>query len=173
MPWKWIGEIFYRRKSAPSCSAIRRLSGRSSRTEEQRVQVRRIATLGKSGGTLDYVTAWFIEAGKYIQKGAARIGFVATNSITQGEQVAQLWPLLFERCGPGDRLRASHLRLGLGRARQGPRARRHYRDSMSGIASGQGNACSAIPTSTANRKKPNTPRSRRICSTPADSPIRI
>ena len=27
-----------------------------------------------------------------------RIGFVATNSITQGEQVAQLWPLLFERC---------------------------------------------------------------------------
>ncbi|MCY3690341.1 MAG: class I SAM-dependent DNA methyltransferase, partial [Gammaproteobacteria bacterium] len=27
------------------------------------------------------------------------IGFVATNSITQGEQVAQLWPVLFERCG--------------------------------------------------------------------------
>ena len=26
-----------------------------------------------------------------------RIGFVATNSITQGEQVAQLWPILFER----------------------------------------------------------------------------
>jgi len=28
-----------------------------------------------------------------------RIGFVATNSITQGEQVAQLWPLLFDRFG--------------------------------------------------------------------------
>ncbi|MCA3592140.1 MAG: hypothetical protein IOC94_11580, partial [Methylocystis sp.] len=28
-----------------------------------------------------------------------RIAFVATNSITQGEQVAQLWPLLFERYG--------------------------------------------------------------------------
>jgi hypothetical protein len=28
---------------------------------------------------------------------APRIGFVATNSITQGEQVAQLWPLLFDR----------------------------------------------------------------------------
>ena len=27
-----------------------------------------------------------------------RIGFVATNSITQGEQVAQLWPVLFDRC---------------------------------------------------------------------------
>ena len=27
-----------------------------------------------------------------------RIAFVATNSITQGEQVAQLWPVLFDRC---------------------------------------------------------------------------
>ena len=73
--------------------------GAKFQTEQQRAQVRRIAALGKSGGTLDYVTAWFIGAGKYVQKGSARIGFVATNSITQGEQVAQLWPLLFERCG--------------------------------------------------------------------------
>ena len=49
------------------------------------------------GGTLDYVTAWFIRAGRYVQRGLARIGFVATNSITQGEQVAQLWPILFTR----------------------------------------------------------------------------
>ena len=28
---------------------------------------------------------------------APRIGFVSTNSITQGEQVAQLWPILFDR----------------------------------------------------------------------------
>ncbi len=63
----------------------------------QREQVRNIAALGRSGGTLDYVTAWFIKAGEYIQQSAARIGFVATNSITQGEQVAQLWPLLFDR----------------------------------------------------------------------------
>ena len=33
-----------------------------------------------------------------MQQGAAQIGFVATNSITQGEQVAQLWPILFDRC---------------------------------------------------------------------------
>ena len=59
--------------------------------------MRRIAALGKTGGTLDYVTAWFIKAGEYVQTGRARIGFVATNSITQGEQVAQLWPILFTR----------------------------------------------------------------------------
>lgn len=65
---------------------------------EQRAQVRRIAALGKTGGTLDYVSAWFILAGRYAGQGSARIGFVSTNSITQGEQVAQLWPILFEKC---------------------------------------------------------------------------
>ena len=64
-----------------------------------RAQVRRIADLGGSGGTLDYVTAWFMKAGEYARGTGIRIGFVATNSITQGEQVAQLWPILFNRCG--------------------------------------------------------------------------
>jgi hypothetical protein len=73
--------------------------GAKYQSEKQRAQVRRVAGLGGSGGTLDYVTAWFLVAGSYVQKGNAAIGFVATNSITQGEQVAQLWPLLFNRCG--------------------------------------------------------------------------
>ena len=72
--------------------------GAKFQTPAQRAQVRQIADLGKSGGTLDYVTAWFIRAGEYLQRSATRIGFVATNSITQGEQAAQLWPLIFERC---------------------------------------------------------------------------
>ena len=78
--------------------------GAKFQSPEQRAQVRRVAALGGSGGTLDYVTAWFIRAGDYVRRaqppdGARppRIGFVATNSITQGEQVAQLWPLLFDR----------------------------------------------------------------------------
>ena len=71
--------------------------GAKFQSSEQREQVRNIAALGNSGGTLDYVTAWFIKAGEYVQNSEARIGFVATNSITQGEQVAQLWPILFER----------------------------------------------------------------------------
>ena len=74
--------------------------GSKFQSPEQRAQVRRVAALGGSGGTLDYVAAWFIRAGDYVRRvqpgdGAPppRIGFVATNSITQGEQVAQLWPL--------------------------------------------------------------------------------
>ena len=72
--------------------------GAKYQTVVQRAQVRKVAALGKSGGTLDYVAAWFIKAGKYVQDSDARIGFVATNSITQGVQVAQLWPVLFDRC---------------------------------------------------------------------------
>ena len=78
--------------------------GAKYQSPEQRAQVRRVAALGGSGGTLDYVTPWFISAGDYVRRaqppdGARppRIGFVATNSITQGEQVAQLWPLLLDR----------------------------------------------------------------------------
>jgi hypothetical protein len=74
--------------------------GAKYQTELQRTQVRRIAGLGGSGGTLDYVAAWFIKAGQCcLNNPELQVGFVATNSITQGEQVAQLWPLLFERCG--------------------------------------------------------------------------
>ena len=133
--------------------------GAKFQTDIQRKQVRDIAKLGGSGGTLDFVCAWFLKAGAYVtaaarssapslslprtaktiqantdlissalslslprtagegtatleqlplppQRGrvgvgergsAPRIGFVSTNSITQGEQVAQLWPLLFDR----------------------------------------------------------------------------
>ena len=66
--------------------------GAREQTSEQRAQVRRIT----GSGILDYVTPWFVMAGNYIVK-QTRIGFVATNSITQGEQTDQLWPLLFER----------------------------------------------------------------------------
>ena len=91
--------------------------GAKYQTPAQRAQVRRVAALGGSGGTLDYVAAWFIRAAEYVRRATAeepalplltpvratqprfapRIGFVATNSITQGEQVAQLWPLLLDR----------------------------------------------------------------------------
>ena len=74
---------------------------------DQRAQVRRVAALGGSGGTLDYMTAWFIRAGDYVRRAQPpaggkppRIGFVATNSITQGEQVARLWPLLLDHRRP-------------------------------------------------------------------------
>jgi hypothetical protein len=74
--------------------------GQSYQSKDQRAQMARIVGT-KRGGSLDYVTAWFLKAGAYVKSATnskPRIAFVSTNSITQGEQVAQLWPLLFERC---------------------------------------------------------------------------
>ncbi len=48
-------------------------------------------------GDLDYVSNWFVKAGEYVQHTGIRIGFVSTNSITQGEQVPILWSILFQR----------------------------------------------------------------------------
>ena len=89
------GECDYVFGNPPFCGA-------KFQSPVQRAQVHRIAALGGTGGTLDYVAAWFVRAGEYVRSAqpeasAPRIGFVATNSITQGEQAAQLWPVLFDR----------------------------------------------------------------------------
>ena len=70
---------------------VHRCAPKQDRTSEV------LAQLGATGGRLDYVTAWFLKAGEYFRGKAARIAFVATNSITQGEQVSQFWPALFKR----------------------------------------------------------------------------
>ena len=43
---------------------------------------------------LDFVCGWYKKASDLIQGSATRCAFVSTNSITQGEQVAILWPHL-------------------------------------------------------------------------------
>ena len=73
--------------------------GAKYQSQAQRAQVRRIAGLGGSGGTLDYVAAWFLKAAAYGQGHNVPFAFVSTNSIAQGEQVAQLWPILLDQQG--------------------------------------------------------------------------
>lgn len=46
---------------------------------------------------LDYIACWFYIASSYIQNTNSKYAFVTTNSITQGEQVALLWPLVFNK----------------------------------------------------------------------------
>ena len=70
--------------------------GQSYQSKEQREQMRRLTNPhGRTAAPLDYVGAWFLKAGAYVTD-KTRIGFVSTNSITQGEQVALLWPRLFD-----------------------------------------------------------------------------
>ena len=54
---------------------------------------------------LDYVAAWFMKAAEYATATESAAAFVATTSICQGEQVAVLWPLLFEA---GQKLAFAH-----------------------------------------------------------------
>ena len=68
------------------------------RDAKKQAQIKNVmANLSAGGSRLDYVAAWFLKAGAYFKESTAQIAFVATNSITQGEQVAQLWPALFDR----------------------------------------------------------------------------
>lgn len=65
--------------------------------QRQRQMEVQLAAFGAQGSRIDYVAAWFLKASAYAQSGQSQIAFVATNSITQGEQVAQIWPALFNR----------------------------------------------------------------------------
>lgn len=40
---------------------------------------------------LDYITIWFYKGANYIRNANAKLAFVSTNSITQGEQVYPIW----------------------------------------------------------------------------------
>ena len=45
--------------------------------------------------SLDYISAWFFLAVKFIENSKGRYAFVSTNSVCQGEQVSLLWRRLF------------------------------------------------------------------------------
>lgn len=62
---------------------------------QQRQTSSLLARLGATGSRLDYVAAWFLKAAHYVSSTRTRAAFVGTNSITQGEQVSQLWPAMF------------------------------------------------------------------------------
>lgn len=51
----------------------------------------------KNAGNLDYVACWYKKASDYIINTKIRVALVSTNSICQGESVANLWKPLFEQ----------------------------------------------------------------------------
>ena len=51
----------------------------------------------KGSGNIDYVCAWFARAADFTGQSLARTGFIATNSISQGEQPGVVWSYLSAR----------------------------------------------------------------------------
>jgi len=50
-----------------------------------------------SSGKIDYVAGWFFKTAKFISNNHGKAALVATNSITQGEQVSSIWQPLIKR----------------------------------------------------------------------------
>jgi hypothetical protein len=73
--------------------------GAKFQAEEQRADMRTVAGDVENVGLLDYVTGWYFKAADYIQGTSIVVGFVSTNSISQGEQVGVLWNPLFQHFG--------------------------------------------------------------------------
>ena len=70
--------------------------GQKQRTPDQKIDLQTVWGT-PSIGLLDYVTCWYRKAADYFKKELnGRFAFVSTNSITQGDQVKQLFSPLFD-----------------------------------------------------------------------------
>lgn len=69
--------------------------GSKGRSPEQNEDMSLVFHAFEAYGMIDFVGAWYWKAAKYIKNSNAKFALVATNSIVQGEQVAQLWPPIF------------------------------------------------------------------------------
>ncbi len=71
--------------------------GKDKRSKEQTADMEFACSDVPKFKTLDYVCAWYIKAAKFIENTKIKVGFVSTNSITQGEQVGILWEWLLQK----------------------------------------------------------------------------
>ncbi|MGJ9436261.1 DNA methyltransferase [Actinotignum sp. GS-2025b] len=69
--------------------------GSTYQTKDQKEDFAYVFDSAKYPKKLDYVALWFIKGANYIRGTRAKLAFVTTNSITQGEQVALLHPYVF------------------------------------------------------------------------------
>jgi len=75
--------------------------GKHLQSEAQKQDLERVFSDARGkvlsgAGNLDFVTAWYKKAAEYIAGTSIKAAFVATNSISQGEQVGVLWGELFK-----------------------------------------------------------------------------
>lgn len=73
--------------------------GSSLQNDEQKSDMKKV--LGsrlKKFKNLDYIACWFTKGSEFIKSTEAKMAFVSTNSIFQGEQVGLLWPFILDNC---------------------------------------------------------------------------
>ena len=71
--------------------------GHHYQSKEQKSELKETLEGIKASGVMDYVSAWYYLAAKFISDTTIKTAFVSTNSIAQGEQVGILWKPLIEK----------------------------------------------------------------------------
>jgi len=62
---------------------------------EQKRDINKVFAGWRNAGNLDYVACWYKKAADYMARTSIQAALVSTNSVTQGESVANLWQPLF------------------------------------------------------------------------------
>lgn len=70
--------------------------GARYQSKEQKADVLRVFGGARNAGNVDFVAAWFMLAARYMGDHPVRAAFVSTNSICQGEQVANVWSPIYD-----------------------------------------------------------------------------
>ena len=65
--------------------------GARNQSKEQKTEMLKVFDGVKNAGNIDYCGAWYIKAARFTEGKRTRCALVSTNSICQGEQVANLW----------------------------------------------------------------------------------
>lgn len=70
--------------------------GARNQSKEQKTELLEVFDGAKNAGNIDYCGAWYMKAARFTQGKRTRCALVSTNSICQGEQVANLWKPLYD-----------------------------------------------------------------------------
>ena len=73
--------------------------GDKKQSKSQKSDLERIFSgLTQRWKSLDYISGFFYKAAELISSQSCQVSFVTTNSVTQGQQVNVLWPILLRSC---------------------------------------------------------------------------
>ena len=72
-------------------------AGSSMQSDEQKAEFVEFFGTTRYPKNLDYIALWFIKGAGYIADGRASLAFVTTNSVSQGDHVGLMWPLIYDQ----------------------------------------------------------------------------
>ncbi|MFD2674117.1 class I SAM-dependent DNA methyltransferase [Gulosibacter bifidus] len=70
--------------------------GARNQSKQQKAELQAVFQGAKNAGNIDYVAGWYMKAAQFVANHPVRCAFVSTNSICQGEQVANVWSPIYD-----------------------------------------------------------------------------